>query len=182
MLAPFPLLAVVGIFGGLTTVAVIGWQNVATYILIATAITGLGAVGAARSWRSNSEANKDAVARLRADFTEFEAKQQVLRHELKAEVKSAHYALEELRKIRDPTEVLQRVLAKLDTTVGTVAEILQRSEERAAARDQAIIATQREIAVSQQLIVDRLERLADRITGQVVDKVAEVVQDQLQKE
>lgn len=156
--------------------AVVDWQSGITFIVIATAVAGVFTIGAARAWKNERDATRDKVDRLEEEIAEertqqaenvvrlqaqFEAEreqQHVIRHDLKDELNA-------LRKLRDPTEVLQHVLAKFDTTVEAVAGLLERAEKRAAARDAAIIKTQREI-------VDRLERLADRLPGQV----AEVVQ------
>lgn len=142
--------------------------------------------GAAESWEAEWKAVTAKADRLQQELAEEKIRcaketadvleeQRELRHDLKDELAAARLEAETWKQKGDQTPVFEGLKAILDrltsaeeSGIATVAEMLERSDERAAVRDAAIIDTQRQI-------VTQLERLTDRVT----EKVGEVVQEKL---
>lgn len=116
---------------------------------------------------------KIRCAKETADVLE---QQRELRHDLKNQLQAALLEATTWKQKGDQTQVfegMQQILAKMtdaeQSGISKVAQLLEAMEERAANRDAALVATQQEIVAT-------LNRMADRITGQVTQAVGEVVQ------
>jgi hypothetical protein len=118
----------------------------------------------AKTWQHNYEAE-----RVRAEQAEAEAREQrELKHDLKSELAAAKMKTDQTPLFAGITQILERLSNAESSGVETVSKLLEAMDERAVARDAALLATQREIAAT-----------LDRISDRMADRVSEVIREEL---